>query len=105
MVRAITGDKDAGNIRHRALLRHDEAVFVQGDFALEQIRVRHVADGDEDAGDGQKAFRAGLEILQLHAGHFVLFNVEHFRDRRIPDGFYLRICFSTWNPPLCDGGI
>ena len=91
MIRTIAGHKDAGDVGHRALPGKDEAVFVQVDFALEQIRVRHMADGDEHAGHRQQTFRPGLQVLQFHRRHLVLLHVENLRDGGIPDRLDLRI--------------
>jgi len=65
MIRAVARDEDAGNVRHRSLLRNHETIFIQRDFALEQIGVRHMADGDEDAGDGQNLFFAVLRFFNF----------------------------------------
>ena len=44
-----------------------------------------MADGDKDARAGQRARLAGDDVLQLHAGDFLLRDVEHLGDDAVPD--------------------
>ena len=60
MVRTVARNKHAGHIRHGSLLRHDETVFVSGDFTVKNFRIRHMADGNKNTGNGQDFFLARL---------------------------------------------
>jgi len=56
------------------------------DLAGDEFGRRGMADGDEDAVGGNFRQRAGLDVLQAHAGDFRrIFRAEDFIDRAVPD--------------------
>src|SRR5581483_3705710 len=91
VVRAIAGDKNTANIRFRAALGNDKAILVHVDHALEELRVRDVPDGNEDARAWEQSLLACLKICQTHTGDFACFRIENFLHDRIPHGLDFRM--------------
>src|SRR5262249_350504 len=73
-------------------LGRDVAARVEIELALEELRVRLVADGDEHAVAGELAHLAGLQVAELRAAHAALVgSAEDLFDHRVPDERDLRV--------------
>ena len=60
VVDQVAAGEDARQVgQRRAALHQDVALVVEVDLALDQLAARVVADGDEQAGDGDVALLAG----------------------------------------------
>src|SRR2546429_605357 len=83
-IHGAAGCERAGNRGLRARLLHDDvAVVVELELPFEQLRVRVVADRDEQTVGREIGDLLGLHVLQLHAGHRS-FGADDLIDRRIP---------------------
>src|SRR5579884_2065118 len=85
MVRAIARNEHARHARLRTAFADDVTVLVHFKHAFENLRVRDMADGDENSGTIERAFGIRLQILHSNSSDLVLFHADHFRDDRIPD--------------------
>ena len=73
VVDQVPGREHPGDVgRRAAALDLDVALLVEVDDALDELVAWVVTDGDEDAGGGQEAGRAGERVTQGHPGDLVL---------------------------------
>ena len=64
MVLHVAGGENAFDVRFRAVVRDQVAVFVHIQLAFEELRVGIVADGDENAGDVSSSLVAFVSVLR-----------------------------------------
>ena len=93
LVGDVTGGEHAGNIGRGRVRRGDEiAVRFHRQLALEQLGRWRVADGDEDAVDGQVGGFAGFDVFQAGCGDAQrILIADHLFQRRVPEDFDLGV--------------
>jgi hypothetical protein len=73
VVHEVAGGEDAGHARARRLaLRHDVAVVVELDDAAHDVRLRHVADGDERPDVLEPVRLVRLDVVELERRQAVI---------------------------------
>jgi hypothetical protein len=69
--------------------RFDVAHIVHFDLAFEKIRVRFVADGDEDSLAIESTLFSSFDISQVDSGYALLVGAQDPLNGRVPDEFNL----------------
>src|SRR5438034_1987326 len=88
----VAGGEDTRDRRlRRAGLHLDVLVGQQLDLTAEELRVRLMADGDEEPIDRALDERARLDVAELHAGNLAPGRIEDLLDGRVPEELDLRI--------------
>ena len=83
--------EEAFGLGERALDLRDVTVLIFIDEIAEELRIWHMADGDEDALHFEFALLTGDEVLQRHGADFAFVVGEVFRDGAVPDRLNLGI--------------
>src|ERR1044072_8981327 len=91
----VAGMENTGDVGARAAFRKDVALGIRLDLALENGRVRYVADSDKETVDILNPRFAGFQVPKLYGADDLVSGVEELVDHGIHDKCDLRLVTRT----------